>query len=363
MADPEESSAALGPWTTAELAETARSAAGMGADVWLPTARRFVSSVAKLIRRRRAEDSGGSDPKRPAVFLLHPTPPEPAHVYAPKRVPMLDNGLTTVNGRVWYVSEVSASGHCIDFDVVEDQDVFLLVTESLGLGSIPAIVFDPRPQSPEVRFYPKGLGEPDCYERVPLEDGDVTLDRIFEVVDNVHHARLVTPEAQPTAGKLWRNQRKRWPVENAEDVVQFYLGVGLSAAFPTCTVRLEQPMPEGRLDIEIEQSDPLDPSKVTRHAVLELKVLRSFGETGTPVSDNKTLEWIESGVKQAFAYREGKGIKASALCCFDMRGDDTGESCFEHVRELATSLCVTLKRWYLYSTSKQYRDAVAAARL
>ena len=117
---------------------------------------------------------------------------------------------------------------------------------------------------------------------------------------------------------------------------------------------------EGRLDLEIEQADPIDRSKVTRHAILELKVLRSFGETGTIIGDEYTRGWVDSGVKQAHAYRESKAAKWSALFCFDMRKDNSGEKCFDHVRDLAQSLNVFLKCWFLYAKSKYYRNALAS---
>jgi hypothetical protein len=123
------------------------------------------------------------------------------------------------------------------------------------------------------------------------------------VVESVYKTCLVTPRVQSKAGKLWRNQGKWWPSKKAEAIVQLNLKAGLAGAFPTCTVREEQPMAEGLLDLEIEQSDPLDRSKLTRHAVLELKVLRTFGETGTPVTEDYTLGWVKSGVTQAHAFR------------------------------------------------------------
>ncbi len=121
-------------------------------------------------------------------------------------------------------------------------------------------------------------------------------------------------------------------------------------------MRHEQTAVPGRLDLEIEQSDPLDRGKITRHAVLELKVLRSFRSSGTTVSPTETLDWVESGVRQAASYRDERGALAAALCCFDMRNEHTGEKCFEHVQELANSLIVELRHWFVFGTSEQYRE-------
>src|SRR5690348_10992794 len=114
MADVDDAAAPLGPWADADLGATARVDAGIGADEGLPTNVRFVSNVAKLIRRRRAQPNANLDPKRPAVFLLQSVPPDATPAAVGTRVPMLDNGLTVVTGRIWFVGPVAASGRFFD---------------------------------------------------------------------------------------------------------------------------------------------------------------------------------------------------------------------------------------------------------
>ena len=108
----------------------------------------------------------------------------------------------------------------------------------------------------------------------------------------------------------------------------------------------------GRADIHIAEHDPLDHSQLTHLAVLELKVLRSFSEGGASYSDRKNRTCVEDGIKQAGAYRQEHRHRVAALCCFDMRKEDTGEECFEPWRTLAVIRSVALKRWYLFATSK-----------
>ena len=271
---------------------------------------------------------------------------------------MLDNGLTSINGRVWYVGAVARSGQFGEFEGNDDAAFFDFVTIELAEGATQAILFDPRPTTPQLRLYIKGLGDIDEYEHVEL-GADVSLVNVMSAIDGTYRDDLITPEVQPAAMKPWYNNDKWFPCQNAEDIVQGYLKVGLNRAFPTCEIRHEQTMAEGRSDIEIEERDPLNRGSVTRHALLELKVLRSFGETGNTYAPAKTLAWIESGVKQAFSYRESKGSSWSALCCFDMRKDNDADACFEHVKPLAESLKVTLKRWFLYAKSDYLRSAQA----
>ena len=104
-------------------------------------------------------------------------------------------------------------------------------------------------------------------------------------------------------------------------------------------------------------------SRITQHGVLELKVLRSFSETGTTYSAKNSKDWIKSGVEQASAYRDSKEAEWGALLCFDMRSKDLGDSaCFKHVEALAKTCQVILSRWFVYSSSARLRTALAAAK-
>ena len=350
-----------GTWADDDLAETARMAAGVGVDHGLPSEVRFVSNVAKLIRRRGAHPDAEHDSTRPAIFLLQPSPRELEHGAAPKHEPMLDNAQTSVNGRIWFVGAVVVSGRYIDFEATDDDSMFTLITNDMGQGAVPTIIFDPRLPVPEARYYPNGLDEPDLYESISVTSTDVTLDRVFEAIEGTYNDDMITPEQQTKPGKLWHNQGKWWPKRDAEDRIQMYLKIGLNRAFRTCDVRHEKVIAEGRLDLIIEERDPIDREIVTNHAVLELKVLRSYGEVGANYTEEYNRDWIKKGVIQAHGYRKGKRAKWSALCCFDMRKSDTGEACFEHVRDMAKGLKVHLKRWFLYAKSEYLRDALASS--
>jgi len=274
--------------------------------------------------------------------------------------PMLNNGETSIGGRAWFVGPVVLSGRCADITWSSDADVFALAVDELGLGQVPAVIFDPRPSPAQVRFYRNGLGEPDGCNVIDIQFGVVHLDSILDVVDRVHRRQLVTPDAQSEMGKLWTNKSKHWAAEKAELIIQMYLETALNAALPTCTIRSEQPQVSGRLDIEVEEADEDDPAHVVRHALLELKVLRGHGSTGTSVSAKEISDWIEEGVEQAYAYRVERGTEASALCCFDMRKELGGAHCFEFIRDRAGALEVTLRVWHLFASAKAYRRSASA---
>lgn len=348
----------LGAWESDDLSTTALLNAGIGVTAGLPAETRFLSGVAKLISKRGRTRGAESDPVRPAIFLLASTSNEHNLGDVAKRVPMLNDGREVLSGRVWSVNKGVACGHYIDLEELDDDGLFRVVTHKLRLGDVPAIIFDPRTALPSVRYYRKGLTEADEVELINVTTSEVNLSRIFEVIAQVYEKCLITPEAQMRVGKLWVNSSKWWASENAEELVQWHLRVGLTAVFPTCDVRHEQTAVSGRLDLKIEERDALDPSQVTRYAILELKVLRSFGCTGKVYPAEDILEWVESGVKQAAAYRQDRGVRDAALCCFDMRKEYTKEECFNHARDLANRLAVALRVWFIFASSAQYRSFV-----
>lgn len=275
---------------------------------------------------------------------------------------MLDNGQSELSGRLWFVGPSPSSGRYVHCSAEDDDALFTLV-ETMSLGDVEAIVFDPRVPS-ELRHYSKGLNLADECSLIQISSVEVTLESVVEAVEKTYRQKMITPDAQPKEAPLWANEGKAWPKHNAEGLVQMYLEIALVTAFPTCIIRPEQGMPEGRLDIEIVEQDPLDRSIEQQHGLLELKVLRSRGATGRPYTDKFSKDWIKSGVEQASEYRDRKGAKWSALFCFDMRADDVGEAkCFLHVKKMAAELGVHLRRWYMYSSSAKLRSASVAKKL
>ena len=343
----------LGIWSNDDFRKTVLTTSEAGVDSDLPDEVRFIAGVAKLIKKRITRESYKNEPAQLAIFLLKPTLAT-NHELEVRRAPMLDTGLTELNGRLWFVSPVVVVGKYIELEDCNDDDHFRFITDDLKLGDVPAVIFDPRQDTPEVRFYQNGLNTPEDFLASKVINPDVSLERIFEGINFIYNKHLKTPDAQEKAGKLWKNSRKYRPKKNAEHIIQLYLRVGLSPFFPTCTIRTEQGDVAGRLDLEFEESDR---RKFVRHAILELKVLRSFGSTGKSVSEDKNLEWIESGVEQSASYRDERGALAAALCCFDMRKKDTGRECFDKVLPLANDNRVELRVWFIYASSEKYRKA------
>ena len=343
----------LGPWDGDDLAATARAHTGAGADHDLEPGLRFRRSVAKLLKRRGS--AAGARRDALAVFILSSRPPDGL---ACRRIPMLDNGRTEVVGRIWFVNEAVRSGHFVEDIPGDDAMLFDEVCAQIGLGKSPAIVYDPRLDNPEFRYYPDGLANEGKCDVHTLTDTEVSLGTVNRIVERIYEECFATPDAEvPGSQSVWQNAGRFWPSSNAEAVIQAHLKTGLCAQFFDCEIRHEQSSKAGRLDLEIERPDPNDYCTVTRLAVIELKVLRSFRYTGRRVRDGAISRWIAKGVAQVVAYRREWRAQMGFLMCFDMRDTDTGEQCFSHVSAAAQDKSVHLSRWFLYNSSEAFREA------
>lgn len=343
------------PWSDAELLATASQFAGVGSDSELPEVDRFRAAISRLVAKVIGNAGSPIPAARPSVFLLEPGgPPEQVREKS-TRVPMLDQGREPLDRRVWFVTHIGNLGYWVPAEFESDDELFRFVTDQVGLGAVPAILYDPRPPVVQLRYYPSGLDEPDACEELQLAHSEVAIEKIFGKIDLVYRNQLVTPGAQPRVTRLWADSSRGTAVRDAEALLSAVLQGSLQTAFPTCKIRVEQPQPTGRVDIEIEERIPERRGAVTRHAILELKVLRGKHPNGSNVSPRKTREAVEEGVHQAAAYREDKDALAAALCCFDMRREYTDRQCFAHVVDIASEMEVELGVWHLFQSPAAYR--------
>ena len=347
-----------GGFEDSELAETLRAFPFAGVDSELSDDERFARGVAQVFRAFFASGSEGVGSH--SAFLLHPgVPVSLAHLQS-EVCYALDDGQTDVTNGVWFVGPSVIQGSRLE--VADTFDAMFPQVVDAGLGALAAVTFRRTVGGPVLSYYPAGLGAPERKVRMRLTDTTVTLAQILELVDIVHQSTLVAPTGHQGGAKLWKNRAKHHPVQHVEVEIQAYLRTGLSTALPLCRINPEQNLVAGRLDLEIEELDP-STNTLARHAILELKVLRSFGSTGLPCSAAENEKWVSDGVDQAYAYREERKASSSALCCFDMRVNSGDSACLRKVESKASSLDVILRSWPLYPDAKQYRTATATAAL
>lgn len=351
----EVSTLALGAWE-GDRAELQRAAPTNYGDVDdLPPALRFQVYVTRMIRTRErqpdAETAGA------AAFILVSKEQQRELTVGRTLDRNAHTGRVRLAGRLHFVTQRAMSSVFEECDG-NDNALFSRI-ELLDCAHLPALVYLPSENASAVTYYPNGTGTDDGAVQLQLDIGPVAEADILSVVNAVYETELCTPDnAGPV--KLWENANKGFPVEEAERTVQQFLRIGLAGRFSWCSIRAEQPGKLGRTDIEVVDDRTGAPGAITHHALLELKVLRSFTHTGSPYPDSNAKDAVSKGVNQAHAYGLTHNSLLRMLCCFDMRTVDVGDdTTFSHVMTDATTLSVRLKRWYMYRSSEHYRDAIA----
>jgi hypothetical protein len=327
----------------------------VGADAGLPDELRFVLGVIQLVRERDRElavtnelDGGELSP---AVFFFAPTLQDSVES---KVQPMLNMGRIPLGGKFWLLGPTSNFGREIPLESWEDDEAVFAFATELNLHELPAIVLETRTEEIRLRRFPNGLKDLEHVEEVPLQIDELTIKEVFERIDEIHRSTLRIPQG-PKEFRLWEKPSQHWPVERVEEKIQEILRIGLQSALYSAFVKVEQPQPSGRIDLVIEER--VAPSTFVRHALLELKALRSYGSTGKSVSQRMNEEWVAEGVDQVASYRNESESRAAALVCFDLRDGNTGEQCFRKVKQKAESLKIELGVWHIYASAKDARKA------
>jgi len=347
------------PWSDDELLATLRENPDIGSGAGLDDWTRFSAQITKMVRRRLA---GASDlPQDLAIFLLSPSVPRELDVHELEDHPIFDSGLAPVEGALWLTAAAALAARGFRFPVgYNDAQLFTWVATDLSLAQNPAVIYDPRSGEPELRYYRRGLGTPHVCEVQSMAHMTVSLDEVRAAIGNLYKTCLVTPTAHSPGLKLWASAKDYQADSRAEEKVQASLRSFLQGWFKWCVIRFEQTQVAGRTDLEVEEVDLVNPGKLIRHVVLELKVLRSIRESGATVPTSVAKEAVREGLIQAAAYRDEKNFASAVVCCFDMRKDYSGRTCFKHVLKDASQRSVTLWVWHLFNSAKAYRQHPAS---
>lgn len=321
-----------------------------GVDAELPDYVRFVRRVRELVTSYTSKHGRLAGP---ALFVLAPSIEDDLKARATLRRRIhtgeVDPALT-----VWMVGSAVADAFAIALENNATDDAFALVCEDLGLGDAPAVFCDAAPDPQIFAWYPLGLAQADrLYEGPIVLATPPNLDDLMTVVDRVHQTRLMTTHNQNLDTSLWQDRSKYWAHKRAEKRVQDALMAGLGGAFgrPYFVVQ-EVSSDSGRFDIGFREATA--PGTTALRAVLELKVARSFGSTGSAKSLAENEQHAVDGVEQAWSYADDHGADESACLVFDLRADEHHQAP-EAATAKALELGVLLRLWRCFPTAEDYR--------
>lgn len=351
MADP----VSLGGVDIGEVAATV-AAAGLPADAGSSLITRFTRRVAELVATRQAKGENGEF----AVFLQSDEVTEHAKKCTHVEVPLLANGFDAVSNHVW----LSSSNLMLSFRLClkwSDAGSLFAAIRGVGLGGVPALVVDFRGAAPIGRLYRIGLDTPDTCDDVSFDDAPITSTQMKDALDRFYEASLSTPllVVEAHAQRIWKEPGKGIPESRPEERIQGRAVESLRGAFPRHDLRGEPVTADGRADIVVSRKTVRQGhlQAVIHEWVLELKALADMTTDGNKSSADIPAA-VRSGLEQAMAYRQRLHALNAAVCCYDMRKTDDGDTaCFAHIAVDAKAGQVPLWRWYMYRSATASRAA------
>ncbi|MEJ5207697.1 PD-(D/E)XK nuclease domain-containing protein [Denitratimonas sp. CY0512] len=348
-------------WTDTALQATIRNYVGSGYTQQAPELAQFCHAAAKIIRKRRA-CAPDSLRAAPAVFVMARLPAVDAQV---ERQPRFDTAQVEVSGRVWFGSRrlASATGIAMPTSELDDCALFDYVVMTLGVGNSPAIVYDAAINDGVMRIYHKGMADPDEYEELSLDAANITLDHLHDLLKKLHEKFLETPTASESQRDLWEDRAKWHPVNESEKAIQkiLYIALNTHLMHSSLHIKQEDTTVMGRCDFILKEQDPVDSSKWTHHAIIELKVLKDFTHTGSPFPASGNKKAVTEGLDQARDYRSDHACRLAALSCYDMRKAPNPVEAIAHEVGRAKREQIGLWVWPIYNQAKAARTSRRAA--
>lgn len=241
-----------------------------------------------------------------------------------------------------------------------DQALELL--NAHGLGHAPLAIVYPAARALSC-FQDGGMSdEPPIKLDLPLNTRQVTLNDIFEVLEDVRKNSLLTPMIGPP--KFWNDGPAYVPGEEAERQIQWIAAAQLRSNFRPIIVDTEQVTSVGRIDIVMTSAAAAGPAQ-QYPAIIELKALKSKTHTANKVHDSVNIKAVLKGMRQAKAYRETKGAHLGVMASFDMRATKT-DILNENLCKLAAAKYINDERiaaynFHVYGDPAHAQDEVAAA--
>jgi len=308
--------------------------------------------------------AGAQQLTSPSVFVLSDQPRPCAAAIDPSAKRLVDINLKIPSewaGKLVFAAEHGTGGYWLPLPAGGvDEAIDLLDTH--GFGSLPVAVVYPERRA--LTCYQEGGSSDSAPLRLDLPENvrPVTIQDIFEVVEEIRKKSLLTPQIGPPG--FWADPSNYEPGPEAERTIQWVVAAQLRSSFRPLLVEPEQQIALGRVDLVI--TNPASGSNSVLHpAVIELKALKSRSHGGSPFANTKNIQAVVKGMRQTKAYREEKGAHVSVLCCFDLRQNKDSI--------LEANVCVLARAKYftdsrvdafvfpIYGRTEDAQEAVAAA--
>ena len=280
---------------------------------------RFVQAVRMLVERRAQEgwpqEDDGTDL---AVFVLvdYPRKVGDAHGGQPFADPVAQ-GIPLL-GHLFFASADASHGQFVRLPTTADAIYEWLEDRDLGHCPVVAAYRNKR----QLVMRRGGIHDSARTEAIRDHEPVATVDQLTKALSHYHVSQVLTPIGCPDG--VWASPNRYIPGEQPEKSIQTSLTLALEFWFRgVVRVESEDHTNIGRIDVRLLTKGAND--GLSYWIILELKVIKSFTNTSSPVGVTANVRAIVKGIEQAASYRANRRAEEGMLEIYDLRKDKTDD--------------------------------------
>ena len=317
----------------------------------------FAQAVRTLVEKRAQAGWLDEGDANLAVFVLVDYPRQLGEEH--DGVPFVDpiaQGIPLL-GKLFFSSPDASHGYVIPIPVGENE--YREWLKDNRLGSYPVVAVYRETKLMVTRRL--GVDDQTWVDAIRDQEPTATVEELMEALDHFHRRQVLTPSNRP--GGIWKHgsAHSYIPSECPEKSIQSQLKFALNFWFRGVVwAESEDKTNIGRIDVRLLISGARADRSLTYWVILELKVIKSFTNSGTPVGNSSNLNSIVKGVRQTGSYRANRKVEEGMLEIYDLRKDKSKDLItHENVSKALNQYCPPLRVnvWPLFGSSVDARNA------
>ena len=277
---------------------------------------RFAQAVRTMVEKRAQEGWPNEATDDVAVFVLVDYPRKVGEMHGGQ--PFADPSAqgTLLLGYMFFSSVDATHGQFIP--IPTEANAILEWLDDHGLGGRPMVAVYRNAKMMVTRRL--GIHNSAQTDAIRDHEPSATVQELTEALGHYHRSRVVTPTGCPDG--VWKPgyAHRYIPGESPEKSIQSDLAVALNFWFRGVVwAEKEDSTNIGRIDVRLLKKGAN--GGLAYWVILELKVIKSFTNTSSPVRDSTNVEAIVKGVEQAGSYRANRSAEEGMLEVYDLRQD------------------------------------------
>lgn len=277
---------------------------------------RFAQAVRTLVEKRAQRGWPNETAADVAVFVLvdYPRKVGEAHEGKPFADPMAQG--TPLLGNMFFSGADATHGQFIP--IPTEASAILEWLDDQELGGCPVVAVYRNAKEMVTRRF--GIEDSARSDEIRDQEPLATVHELVDALTHYHRSRVVTPTGCPEGVWEPRSAHRYIPGPRPEKSIQSDLELALNFWFRgVVRAQSEDPTNIGRIDVRLLKKEAS--GRLAYWIILELKIIKSFTNTGSKVGDSTNVEGIIKGVKQAGSYQANRIAEEGMLEIYDLRQD------------------------------------------